>query len=110
LGDYALTGDFSSNGYAKSGGAIKFDAAYFPGSYLGIGASFSFGSNFAMNDSLLADMVEYIEENSAGLPEIPENADKLYANGFWNNISLFIGPHFSFRATQRLYFDLRLLG
>ena len=110
LGDYALEGDFSSNGYAKAGGAIKFDGAFFPGSYLGIGGSFSFGSNFAMNDSLLGDMLDYIIANAPSLPEIPEEAEKLYANGFWNNISLFIGPHFSVRATQRLYFDIRVLG
>ncbi len=109
-GDYSLTGDFSSNGYAKAGGAIKFDGAFFPASYLGIGGSFSFGSNFAMNDSLLGDMLDYIIDNAASLPEIPEEAEKLYANGFWNNISLLIGPHFSVRATQRLYFDFRLLG
>ncbi len=42
LDDYAETGDLASNGYARTGGAIKFDAAYFPGSYLGIGGSFGF--------------------------------------------------------------------
>ncbi len=46
-GNYGATGDLSSNGYAKTGGAIKFDAAYFPGSYFGIGGSFSFGSNYS---------------------------------------------------------------
>ena len=40
LKDYAATGDLSSNGYARTGGTIKFDGAYFPVSYLGIGASF----------------------------------------------------------------------
>ena len=59
-GDYALTGDLSSNGYASRGGAIKFDAAYFPVSYFGIGASFSFGSNYAKRDSLINDLVSYM--------------------------------------------------
>lgn len=109
-GDYALTGDLSSNGYAKPGGAIKFDAAYFPGSYLGIGGSFSFGSNYGISDSLMQDMLDYVVENASSVIDIPEDAEKLYGSGFWNNISLYLGPHFSFRASQRLYFDLRVLA
>lgn len=109
-GDYAAVGDLSSNGYAKNGGAVKFDAGYFPTSYFGIGASFSFGSNFAYRDSLINDMVTYIEENASSIIHIPENAEILYGSGFWNYINVFIGPHFSIRATQRLYFDLRALA
>jgi len=108
-GDYASMGDLSSNGYAKTGGAIKFDAGYFPGSYLGIGGSFSFGSNYAIRDSLLRDVISYIEDNSSGI-DIPEDAEALYGSGFWNYINLFLGPHFSIRATQNIYFDLRALG
>jgi opacity protein-like surface antigen len=110
LGDYAATGDLSSNGYAKTGGAIKFDAGYFPGSYFGIGASFSFGSNYAMRDSMVKDIVSYIEENGPGGIDIPEDAEILYGAGFWNYINLFIGPHFSIRASQKLYFDFRALA
>lgn len=109
-GDYAATGDLSSNGYANTGGAIKFDAGYFPGSYLGLGASFGFGSNFSMRDSLLKDMVAYIEGNSSGEIDIPEDAEVLYGSGFWNYFNLFIGPHFSIRVSQKLYFDFRGLA
>jgi opacity protein-like surface antigen len=109
-GNYAATGDISSNGYARTGGAIKFDAGYFPVSYFGIGASFSFGSNYALRDSLVKDMVAYIEENTPGGVDIPENAEILYGSGFWNYFNLFIGPHFSIRATQMLYFDFRGLA
>lgn len=109
-GDYASTGDLASFGYAKSGGAIKFDAGYFPVSYFGIGASFSFGSNYANRDSLLNDMISYIEENASGIIDIPANAEIIYGSGFWNYINLFIGPHFSIRATPKLYFDFRGLA
>lgn len=109
-GDYAGTGDLASMGYAKSGGAIKFDAGYFPVSYFGIGASFSFGSNYASRDSLLNDMIRYIEENASGIIDIPANAEIIYGSGFWNYINLFIGPHFSIRASQKLYFDFRGLA
>jgi opacity protein-like surface antigen len=108
-GGYGETGDLATSGYAKSGGTIKFDGAYFPTSYLGIGGSFSFGSNYAMSDSLMQDMIDYVEKNSS-IIDIPEDAEILYSNGFWNNISILIGPHFSVRASQRLYFDLRVLG
>ncbi len=109
LGDYGLTGDLASNGYARTGGTIKFDAAYFPGSYLGIGGSFSFGSNYAIRDSLLQDMFTYVKENASAI-NIPDEATKTYGTGFWNYINLFIGPHYSFRASQRLYFDIRVLA
>ena len=109
-GDYAAIGDLSSNGYAQTGGAVKFDAGYFPVSYFGIGASFSFGSNYAQRDSLLSDMISYIEENASSIIHIPENAEILYGSGFWNYINVFIGPHFSIRASQRLYFDFRGLA
>jgi len=109
-GDYAKTGDLSSNGYAKTGGTIKFDGAYFPGSYLGIGGTFGFGSNYAQRDSLIQDMVAYMEETASSIIDIPEDAEIIYGTGFWNYINLFIGPHFSLRASQRLYFDFRGLA
>lgn len=109
-GEYASAEDLSSNGYANSGGAIKFDAGYFPVSYFGIGASFSFGSNYAERDTLLNDMVTYIEENASNLIDIPEDAEVLYGSGFWNYINVLIGPHFSIRASQKLYFDVRALA
>jgi opacity protein-like surface antigen len=109
-GNYAGTGDLSSNGYARNGGAIKFDAGYFPVSYFGIGGSFSFGSNYAQRDSLARDLIAYIEQNASGPIEIPENAEILYGSGFWNYINLHLGPHFSIRASQRLYLDFRALA
>jgi opacity protein-like surface antigen len=109
-GNYAATGDLSSNGYARTGGAIKFDAGYFPGSYVGIGGSFSFGSNYAKRDSLMKDIISYIEENAAGIIDIPDDAETLYGSGFWNYINLFIGPLFSIRASQKLYIEFRVLG
>lgn len=110
LNDYAKTGDISSNGYAKTGGTIKFDGAYFPGSYLGIGGSFSLGSNYAQQDSLVKDMIAYVEENASSIIEIPDDAEIIYGSGFWNYINLFVGPHFSIRASQKIYLDFRGLA
>jgi hypothetical protein len=109
MGDYGTTGDLASNGYARPGGAIKFDAGYFPNSYLGIGGSFAFGSNYSMRDSLLTDLISHVEESTPSIGEIPEDSIA-YGSGFWNYINLFIGPHFSVRASQRLYVDFRILG
>jgi len=109
-GDYGATGDLSSNGYARNGGAIKFDAGYFPVSYIGIGGSFSFGSNFANRDSLIKDVISYIEANAPGGIDIPDYAEVIYGSGFWNYINLFIGPQFSVHASQRIYLDFRALG
>ncbi|HER10145.1 MAG TPA: hypothetical protein ENO20_14670 [Bacteroides sp.] len=110
LGAYAKTGDLSSNGYASPGGAIKFDAGYFPVSYLGIGGSFAFGSNYALRDSMLSDMFRYLETHAQSPLVIPQDAEVLYGTGFWNYISLFMGPHFSLRPSRRLYLDLRAMA
>ena len=107
-GNYASTGDLARNGYAKTSGAIKFDAGFFPSSYVGIGGSFSFGSNYAIKDSIRNDLRRYIEEHP-DIVNIP-NDSIVYATGFWNYINLFIGPHFSARPSQRIYLDLRILG
>ncbi len=110
LGDYSLANHLSDNGYARAGGSIKFDAAYFPVSYVGIGGSFSFGSNYAVRDSLLNHMTAHIEKNASSILDIPDEAEIRYSSGFWNYINLFLGPHFSLHATQNLYFDLRGLA
>ena len=109
-GDYGLADDLGSNGYARTGGAIKFDAAYFPISYIGIGGSFSFGSNYAIRDSLLNHMTSYIENNASSIIDIPDDAEIRYGSGFWNYINLFLGPHFSIRASPRFYIDFRGLA
>ncbi len=107
---YRSVEKLSASGYARTGGAIKFDAAYFPVSYFGIGGSFSFGSNFANRDSMLSDISDHMEQNAPELGAIPEDAEIIYGSGFWNTISLLIGPHFSARASQSLYFDIRGLA
>lgn len=109
MGDYAATGDLATDGYARTGGGIRFDGAFFPNSYFGIGATFSLGSNYALGDSLRPDIVEYIRDNSSG-GGLPPDAEIYFRSGFWNYANLFIGPHFSVRASQRLYFDFRILG
>jgi opacity protein-like surface antigen len=55
-------------------------------------------------------MISYIEENASNIIDIPEDAEILYGSGFWNYINVFIGPHFSIRASQRIYFDIRGLA
>ncbi len=107
-GNYAETGDLAHNGYASTSGAIKFDAGYFPASYIGIGGSFSFGSNYAIKDSLRNDIRSHVETSLGGL-DIPDSSIT-YGAGFWNYINLLIGPHFSVRPAERLYLDFRILG
>ena len=84
LGDYSAIGDLATSGYARTGGAIRFDAGYFPVSYFGIGGSFSFGSNYAVRDSMFKDMFSYIEKNASSLMDIPDDADIRYGSGFWS--------------------------
>ena len=74
MGDYGSTGDLATKGYARTGGAIKFDAGYFPGSYFGIGGSFSFGSNYSIRDSLRNDIRDHVEENASSIVDIPDDS------------------------------------
>ena len=55
-------------------------------------------------------MIVYMEENASSIIDIPDDAEIIYGAGFWNYINMFIGPHFSIRATQRLYLDFRGLA
>ena len=110
LNDYSKVGDLSKNGYATTGASIKFDAAYFPGSYLGIGGSFGFGTNPGRSDSLKQDMIDYVLNNSESVIDIPDYAETYYNSGFWNYINVFLGPHFSVRPAKRFYLDLRFLA
>ncbi len=109
LAAYADEGDLSATGYAYPGAAIKFDAGYFPVSYLGIGGSFSFGSNLANRDSMLGDMIRHVESHASEPLAIPEEEAIMYGSDFWNYISLFTGPQFSLRPARRIYLDLRAL-
>jgi hypothetical protein len=109
LGNYGSTGSLDINGFASPGGVIKFDAGYYPVTYLGFGATFSFGSNYAVRDSILSSMVRYIEANSVILQQIPDDAEIIYATSFWNHIDLLVGPVFSVRLSKRLYLDFRAL-
>ncbi len=54
-------------------------------------------------------MVTYIVENASSIIDIPPGVTE-YGSGFWNYINIFLGPHFSVRATQRLYLDVRVLA
>ncbi len=107
MNSYSETGDLASKGYASPSGAIKFDAAFYPVSYLGIGTTASFGSNYALKDSLLNDMLGHIEQTGALDGPIPGSAGVFFGSGFWNYLNLMAGPNFTFRPTKRLYFDFR---
>ena len=110
LKEYSEVGDLTKNGYATTGASIKFDAAYFPVSYLGIGGSFGFGTNPGRSDSLKQDMIDYVLNNSQSIIDIPDYAETYFNSGFWNYINVFLGPHFSVRPAKRLYLDLRFLA
>ena len=77
---------------------------------LGLEALFLLAPTMPIVTLILSDVITYIEENASGIIDIPEDAETLYGSGFWNYINLFLGPHFSIRATQNLYFDFRALG
>ncbi|MEZ5069718.1 MAG: outer membrane beta-barrel protein [Bacteroidales bacterium] len=108
LGDFRGMNELPIQGFARPGTSIKFDGGYFPGSYLGIGASFSFSSHTVDADSLFSQIVRYVKQNVDF--SALEGTEFDHETGFWNAISLFLGPLYSVRASQRLYLDFRVLA
>ena len=110
LGDYASGDDSFSNGYAGTNFVLNFDASYVVVPYVGIGASFSFGSNYADEDALKKTLLTDLEEryNQINFPA-PEDAEYNITMGKWTYINLMVGPNFSIPLVV-LHLDLRALA
>jgi hypothetical protein len=110
FGEYASGDNAFSSGYAGTNFVLNFDASYVVVPYVGIGATFSFGSNYADEDALkktiLADLDErYTQVNFPA----PEDAEYDINMGKWTYINLMVGPNISIPLVI-LHLDLRALA
>lgn len=90
LGDFASTGNYLQNGYAKTGFNLAFEANYIPTWYFGIGATLNFANNGVDKETALKDYLEYIDE--IDVPDIPEDADITFGLGNWSYVNILVGP------------------
>jgi len=110
LGASTGTGSVTTEGYGSTGAVIRLDAAYFPSSYFGLGATLSFGSNKMRKDVLCADLTDYLNSNNLVADQIIDPEYSFSGLDFRSYANLMAGPDFSMRTSQRIYLDFRLLG
>lgn len=110
LGAYSKTGALSGNGYAAGGGIIRLDGAFFPQGYLGLGATFSFGSNYIFRDTLVEGLIDYLNATGSASEQLVNPEYRVNGINIWNYVNIMTGPVFSIRPSQRIYIDFRVLG
>lgn len=91
VGDFAKSENLFKNGFAGINFVLNFDGAYFFTTYLGIGGTFSFGSNYGGGENLQNRITEEIPLK---FPELSIPFDTVYNFniGQWNYVNLMAGP------------------
>ena len=115
VGDFADTVDLYKNGFAGTNFVLNFDGAYFFTTYLGIGGTFSFGSNYGGGENLQNRITEEIPKQISiwktkfpGL-SIPFDTVYNFNIGQWNYVNLMVGPQISI-LLNNIGLDFKVLG
>lgn len=110
IGDYASGNDAFSSGYAGTNFVLNFDASYVVAPFIGVGATFSFGSNYADEDALKKTILPDLAQRYSQIDfPAPEDAEFNINMGKWTYINLMVGPNVSIPLVI-LHLDLRALG
>jgi len=110
FGDYASGDNAFSSGYAGTNFVLNFDASYVVAPYIGIGATFSFGSNYADEDALKKTLLTDLDERYTQINfPAPEDAEFNITMGKWTYINLMVGPNISIPLAV-IHLDLRALA
>ncbi len=91
VGDFAKSENLYKNGFAGTNFVLNFDGAYFFTTYLGIGGTFSFGSNYGGGEDLQNPIAEEIPSKFPEL-SIPFEPEYNFNLGQWNYVNLMAGP------------------
>lgn len=94
VGDFADTVDLYKSGFAGTNFVLNFDGAYFFLPYLGLGGTFSFGSNYGGGEDLQNKIKKEIPSKFPEL-SIPFDPEYNFNIGQWNYVNLMIGPQIS---------------
>ena len=108
VGDFADTVDLYKNGFAGTNFVLNFDGAYFFLPYLGLGGTFSFGSNYGGGEDLQNKIKKEI---SLKFPElsVPFEPEYNFNIGQWNYVNLMVGPQISI-LLNNIGLDFKVLG
>jgi len=91
VGDFSDTVNLYKNGFAGTNFVLNFDGAYFFLPYLGLGGTFSFGSNYGGGEELQNKIKKEIPSKFLEL-SIPFDPDYNFNIGQWNYVNLMAGP------------------
>jgi len=98
VGDFAKSENLYKNGFAETNFVLNFDGAYFFTTYLGIGGTFSFGSNYGGGETLqnriteeILKQISFWKSEFPGL-SIPFDTVYNFNVGQWNYVNLMAGP------------------
>jgi hypothetical protein len=112
FGDYASGKNAFSSGYAGTNFVLNFDASYVVVPFVGIGATFSFGSNYAdeksLKNTILTDLIDQYSQINFPDPEITGYSYSI-TMGKWTYINLMVGPNISIPLSI-IHLDFRFLG
>jgi opacity protein-like surface antigen len=95
------------SGYANTGFLFTLDGAIFPDDYLGIGATFSYGSNNIEKNQFRDDLISDILTRYPRITEFDYSL--IYDFGVWRYLNLHVGPNITF-AAGKFNFDIRGLA
>ncbi|MBA7518768.1 hypothetical protein ES705_10841 [subsurface metagenome] len=111
VGDFAKSENLYKNGFAETNFVLNFDGAYFFTTYLGIGGTFSFGSNYGGGEDLQNKIKKEIPEILKEFPELslPFEPEYNFNIGQWNYVNLMIGPQISV-LLNNIGLDFKVLG
>lgn len=110
FGEYASSSDPFTDGYAGTNFVLNFDGSYIVVPFVGIGGTFSFGSNYADEESFKETILTGLNDkyNQISFPSI-ENAEFEINMGRWTYVNLMFGPNISVPLSF-IHIDLRALG
>ncbi|MFU8843146.1 MAG: hypothetical protein ACNA7V_04995 [Bacteroidales bacterium] len=95
------------SGYANTGFLFTFDGAIFPDDYLGIGATFSYGSNNIDKNQFRDDLMSDVLNRYPGITELDYSL--IYDFGVWRYLNFHVGPNVTV-AAGKFNFDIRGLA
>ncbi len=99
LKDFASYTDLTHHGFALNGFTGDYSGAFFSKKNFGIGGNIRYTSNSIDENALLDLLVSEFPD------DFPLTDEPSYISGFWNHISLLIGPEYTI-PTERVNIDL----
>lgn len=97
IGDYSLSDEYKTTGFANPGFVLSFEGNYIPTWYFGIGGELTFGTSYPNQDSMLSALIKEIGTIDE-IPAIPEGVESNFITENWSYVNFLVGPTFAYPA------------